>query len=68
MRGVAVAADRLETHLTDHPAVDPMEAPEMAMETDHSGDDQVRPLLAARGAQEEVAVEEVAMTVTPTAC
>ena len=69
MRGVAVAADHMENHLKDHLAVDPMEVPEMAVETEHREDDQDRPLLAARGAQEAVAVEGVEMTPeVPTTC
>ena len=64
---MAVASEHQEDHLTDHLAVDPMEAPEMASITEHRGDDQARPLLAARGAQEAVAVAEAEMIpATPT--
>ena len=62
VRGVAVAADQMENHLKDHLAVDQVEAPEMAAETEHREDDENRPLLVARGAQEVVAVAGVETT------
>ena len=61
VRGVAVAADQME-NLKDHLAVDQVEAPEMAAEIEHREDDENRPLLVARGAQEAVAVAGVEMT------
>ena len=69
VRGVAVAADHTENHLKDHLAADPTEVPEMEMEIEHRKDDQGQPLLAARGAQEAVAVAGVEMTPEmPTTC
>ena len=61
VRGVAVAADQME-NLKDHLEVDQVEAPEMAAEIEHREDDENRPLLEARGAQEVVAVAGVETT------